>query len=64
VLLKLGAHDLHCPVPALRALLTLAIPAELLRGPVLRITGRRRLARVAELLGERPPAAPATHWPG
>ncbi|HET9517513.1 MAG TPA: hypothetical protein VFO77_07310 [Actinoplanes sp.] len=29
-----------------------------------RITGRRRLARLAELVGERPAAAPAEHWPG
>ena len=28
------------------------------------ITGRRRLARLAELVGERPAAAPATLWPG
>ncbi|WP_328464492.1 hypothetical protein OHA21_40940 [Actinoplanes sp. NBC_00393] len=28
------------------------------------ITGRRRLRRLAELVGERPPAAPAEVWPG
>jgi hypothetical protein len=28
------------------------------------ITGRRRLARLAELVGERPSAAPAELWPG
>lgn len=28
------------------------------------IMGRRRLARLAELVGERPPAAPAELWPG
>ncbi len=33
-------------------------------GPAYRITGRRRLARLAELVGERPPAAPADAWPG
>jgi hypothetical protein len=32
-------------------------------GPAYRITGRRRLARLAELVGERPPAAPASAWP-
>jgi hypothetical protein len=32
-------------------------------GPAYRITGRRRLARLAELVGERPPAAPADAWP-
>ena len=32
-------------------------------GPAYRITGRRRLARLAELVGERPPAAPPEAWP-
>jgi hypothetical protein len=32
-------------------------------GPAYRITGRRRLARLAELIGERPAAAPAHAWP-
>ncbi|WP_425412999.1 hypothetical protein [Micromonospora nigra] len=32
-------------------------------GPAYRITGRRRLARLAELVGDRPAAAPATAWP-
>lgn len=33
-------------------------------GPAYRITGRRRLARLAELVGDRPPAAPPAEWPG
>jgi hypothetical protein len=33
-------------------------------GPVYVIAGRRRLARLAELVGERPAAAPARLWPG
>jgi hypothetical protein len=33
-------------------------------GPAFRITGRRRLARLAELVGERPAAAPLAAWPG
>jgi hypothetical protein len=33
-------------------------------GAAYRITGRRRLARLAELVGERPPAAPVDAWPG
>ena len=28
------------------------------------ISGRRRLRRLAELVGERPPAAPEESWPG
>lgn len=31
--------------------------------PAYRITGRRRLARLAELVGDPPPAAPAGAWP-
>jgi hypothetical protein len=33
-------------------------------GPAYVIAGRRRLARLAELVGERPAAAPAALWPG
>ncbi|MEU8240610.1 hypothetical protein AB0C07_20395 [Actinoplanes missouriensis] len=33
-------------------------------GRIYLITGRRRLARLAELVGERPPAAPEELWPG
>jgi len=32
-------------------------------GPAYRITGKRRLARLAELVGDPPPAAPARAWP-
>ncbi|MEU4333439.1 hypothetical protein AB0F59_02300 [Micromonospora lupini] len=32
-------------------------------GPAYRITGRRRLARLAELVGGPPPAAPPDAWP-
>ncbi|HEY8474938.1 MAG TPA: hypothetical protein VIL37_20270 [Natronosporangium sp.] len=31
--------------------------------PAYRITGRKRLARLAELVGDRPAAAPADRWP-
>jgi hypothetical protein len=41
---------------------TLPAPAAI-TGPAYRITGRRRLARLAELVGERPPAAPVDAWP-
>ncbi|MBM0275597.1 hypothetical protein [Micromonospora tarensis] len=40
---------------------TLINPAE--GGPTYRITGRRRLSRLAELVGEPPPAAPVDAWP-
>jgi hypothetical protein len=32
-------------------------------GPAYRITGRRRLARLAELVGDSPPTAPPDTWP-
>lgn len=34
-----------------------------LTGPAYRITGRRRLARLAELVGDPPLAAPPNNWP-
>ncbi len=33
-------------------------------GPALRVTGRRRVARLGELVGEPPQDAPADDWPG
>lgn len=32
-------------------------------GPAYRITGRRRMVRLGEYVGERPAAAPPEHWP-
>ncbi|MGH3777858.1 MAG: hypothetical protein ACRDRR_19350 [Pseudonocardiaceae bacterium] len=32
-------------------------------GPALRIAGRRRIARLAELIGDPPPASPTGWWP-
>ncbi|MGH4009563.1 MAG: hypothetical protein ACRDTH_15670 [Pseudonocardiaceae bacterium] len=32
-------------------------------GPALRVSGRRRLARLAELIGETPPSTPSGQWP-
>jgi hypothetical protein len=50
------------------ALAAAGLPAVLLGpragGPAYRIVGRRRLGRLAELVGEPPPHAPAGHWPG
>lgn len=49
------------------ALAAVGLPAALLDsgsgGPAYRITGRRRLARLAELVGPRPAAAPVSGWP-
>ncbi|MFF3853371.1 hypothetical protein [Micromonospora sp. NPDC002575] len=66
-LLRLGAADERCRGPVGAALAAVGLPAVLLDaqagGPAYRITGRRRLARLADLIGDRPPAAPAADWP-
>ncbi|MGK5441780.1 hypothetical protein ACSNN7_08140 [Micromonospora sp. URMC 105] len=66
-LLRLGDGDQEW-WPAVRtALATVGLPGALLDpgegGPAYRITGRRRLTRLAELVGDRPPAAPPADWP-
>jgi hypothetical protein len=69
-LLRLGAGD-EASWPAVGAALSAAgLAAALLvsgvpeaGGPAYRITGRRRLARLAELVGDPPPTAPAGAWP-
>lgn len=69
-LLRLGASDEHCWAVASTALEAVGLAGEMitarggeLPGPAYRVTGRRRLARLAELVGERPPAAPPDAWP-
>ncbi|GGO05041.1 hypothetical protein [Micromonospora parathelypteridis] len=66
-LLRLGADDAECwerigvALAAAGLAGTLVSPGE--GGPAFRITGRRRLGRLAELVGGAPPAAPADGWP-
>jgi hypothetical protein len=64
--LRLGADDTARTWDTVDAALTRAgVPGVVLdTSAVYRITGRRRLARLAELVGERPSAAPAGVWPG
>ncbi|WP_172899437.1 hypothetical protein [Micromonospora echinaurantiaca] len=66
-LLRLGAADAECRAAVGAALAAAGLAGEPLEpdadGPAYRITGRRRLARLAELVGDRPPAAPPTAWP-
>ncbi len=66
-LLRLGPTDESCWEQVGGALAAVGLPATLLGpradGPGYRITGRKRLARLAELVGERPAAAPAAAWP-
>ncbi|MGW5667454.1 hypothetical protein, partial [Micromonospora sp. NPDC003776] len=58
VLLGLGAGDEECWPPVRAALAAVGLPAAFVEpddgGPAYRIAGRRRLARLAELVGERP----------
>jgi hypothetical protein len=65
VLLRVGASDELCWPPAARALAILGLPPDPApaRGPALRISGRRRLRRFAELIGEPIVAVPEAAWP-
>lgn len=63
-LLRLGPSDEATWDPVGAALAAIGLPGVLVSGsPAYKITGRRRLARLAELVGERPPPAPADAWP-
>ncbi|MGS2615651.1 hypothetical protein ACVCAH_14180 [Micromonospora sp. LZ34] len=65
-LLRLGAADAECQATVGAALAAAGLAGALAAeagGPAYRITGRRRLARLAELVGDRPPTAPVTAWP-
>ncbi|WP_411970816.1 hypothetical protein [Micromonospora peucetia] len=66
-LLRLGVADEGCWEPVGGALHAVGLSGVLLGpgegGPAYRITGHRRLARLAELVGDPPSAAPATAWP-
>ncbi len=68
--LRLGAADGACWPAVGAALQAAGVPAALLApgaregpAPAYRITGRRRLARLAELVGDPPPTAPPGVWP-
>lgn len=59
------APDMHPPLVA--ALAAAGLPAKLFdartTGPTLRVSGRRRISRLAELVGEAPHGVPAGQWP-
>jgi hypothetical protein len=65
--LRLGAGDEPAWGPVGATLAAAGLPATLLGpgagGPAYRIVGRRRLARLAELVGDAPAGAPAGAWP-
>ncbi|HEY7176916.1 MAG TPA: hypothetical protein VH442_18545 [Micromonosporaceae bacterium] len=66
--LRLGRCEPQVELTMQRALALIGLPAEVLvgsarTGPSLRITGRRRMARLAETVGDPPSAAPPDAWP-
>ncbi|MEU2612942.1 hypothetical protein ABZ570_15390 [Micromonospora sp. NPDC007271] len=68
VRLGLGPADEECWPRVRAALAAVGLPGAFVEpeegGPAYRISGRRRVARLAELVGDRPAAAPAAEWPG
>jgi hypothetical protein len=66
-LLGLDPHAPQTHVPLAEAVTRLGLPVVRLgprgAGPALRISGTRRLRRLAELIGEPPAYTPAAHWP-
>jgi len=68
VVLRLGRCEDAAPVTMQRALASIGLPAEILTGsarsgPALRVSGRRRLTRLAEIVGDPPSSAPSGIWP-
>jgi hypothetical protein len=65
--LHLGAEE-ECWKPVGKALAMAGLPAELLGvragGPLFRIEGRRRVAHLAEIVGDPPEDVPSGMWPG
>lgn len=59
IILKLGNNH----ALARRALAPLGLDGAIERGPVIRIEGSGKVARLADLIGERPPSAPQSAWP-
>ncbi|MEU7612356.1 hypothetical protein [Micromonospora sp. NPDC049204] len=66
-LLRLGVDDRECWEPIGVVLAAAGLAGTLLSpvagGPAYLISGRRRLDRLAELVGGPPPTAPASAWP-
>jgi hypothetical protein len=67
-LLTLGPHDPQVWDPAGAALAWVGLAGTFVGpragGPAYRVTGRRRLARLGEYVGERPAGVPPECWPG
>lgn len=68
VTLRIGGCEDGVPVRLQRALAAIGLPSEVVDGPLgsgpaLRVSGRRRLNRLAEVVGEAPLQAPEGAWP-
>lgn len=70
VVLRMGRADDASAKLIRRELAVVGLAGEVLRsagpggmGPALRIAGRRRLARLAEMVGDRPDVTPVECWP-
>jgi hypothetical protein len=65
--LALGANDEHGWLAVGSALSAVGVPGVLVGpradGPAYRIVGRKRLARLVELVGDRPDGVPVDDWP-
>ena len=48
---------------ARRALAPLGLDGAIEKGPAIRISGEAKVARMADLIGQRPPSAPEAAWP-
>jgi hypothetical protein len=70
VTLRVGRCEEGVPRTLQRALAGVGLAADVLgsasraNGPSLRISGRRRIARLAEMIGDPPPGTPPEVWPG
>jgi hypothetical protein len=64
---SLGPNDEHAWLAIGSALAVAGVPGALVGpradGPAYRIVGRRRLVRLLELVGDRPPGVPEDAWP-
>jgi hypothetical protein len=69
VTLRIGRCEESVPKTLQRALASVGLPSDIVgasgrtAGPSLRVSGRRRVARLAELIGDPPPSAPPAEWP-
>jgi hypothetical protein len=59
IVLRLGNNH----ALARRALAPLGLDGAIERGPAIRIQGTDKVARLADLIGQRPPSAPESAWP-